>query len=80
MSEKEKKLIENVIRKTAEVDDRAAEAVQAFAVDSHPGLRSGGHRKERHRCLRNKRLKPRPAGKGEKGKINGKAEFERWKK
>ena len=31
MSEKEKKLIENVIRKTAEVDDRAAEAVQAFA-------------------------------------------------
>lgn len=41
MSEKEKKLIENVIRKTAEVDDRAAEAVQAFASGLASGIEIG---------------------------------------
>ena len=41
MSEKEKTLIENVIRKTAEVDDRAAEAVQAFASGLASGIEIG---------------------------------------
>ena len=41
MSEKDKALIECVIRKTAEVDDRAAEAVQAFASGLASGIEIG---------------------------------------
>lgn len=41
MSEKEKALIADVIRKTAEVDDRAAEAVQAFASGLASGIEIG---------------------------------------
>lgn len=41
MSEKEKALIESVIRKAAETDDRAAEAVQAFASGLASGIEIG---------------------------------------
>lgn len=41
MSEKEKTLIEAVIRKTAETDERAAEAVQAFASGLASGIEIG---------------------------------------
>ena len=41
MSEQEKTLIESVIRKTAEADDRAAEAVQAFASGLASGIEIG---------------------------------------
>ena len=41
MSEKDKALIESVIRKTAETDERAAEAVQAFASGLASGIEIG---------------------------------------
>jgi len=41
MSEKDKALIESVIRKTAEADDRAAEAVQAYASGLASGIAIG---------------------------------------
>lgn len=41
MSEKEKTLIAEVIRKAAETDDRAAEAVQAFASGLASGIEIG---------------------------------------
>ena len=41
MSHKEKALIESVIRKTAETDERAAEAVQAFASGLASGIEIG---------------------------------------
>lgn len=41
MSEKEKALIESVIRKAAETDERAAEAVQAFASGLASGIEIG---------------------------------------